>query len=86
MEISKGSQEPEIISKDVVIDLRGSALELECSVTVLRDGVAVYSAVAPAGTASIVIPGQTGSGVVVYQVVINEQDGWDVVEEFAADG
>ncbi len=86
LEISKGPREPEVITKDVVIDLRGSAQETECRVTVIRDGAQVYSQTVPQGTASVTVPGQTGTGIVKYSVIINDQDGWDVIEEFTAHG
>ena len=57
LQISKGPQEPEVITKDVVIDLRGSALEYDCFVTVSRDGTQVYAETVSAGTVSVTIPG-----------------------------
>ena len=73
-------------TKDVVIDLRNSALEGECRVSVSRDGVEIYAETVPQGTSSVTLSGQKGNGVVRYNVVINEQDGWEVVEEFTANG
>ena len=86
LEISKGPQKTEEITKDVVIDLRNSALEGECRVSVSRDGVEIYAETVPQGTSSVTLSGQKGNGVVRYNVVINEQDGWEVVEEFTANG
>ena len=86
LEISEGPKEPEEITKDVVIDLRGSAQEAECQVNVLRNDELVYSEMVSAGTESVTISDQTGIGSVKYTVIINEQDGWDVVEEFTIDG
>ena len=86
LEISKGPQEPEVITKDVVIDLRGSAKDAECRVVVSREGVQVYAQTVPMGTESITIVGQSGTGAVKYTVILNDQDGWDVIEEFIAHG
>ena len=86
LEVSKGSKPPEVITKDVVIDLRGSAQEQECHVIVRRGDEQVYNATVPKGTASVTIPGQSSLGLVKYTVIINEHDGWDVLEEFSANG
>ena len=91
LEVSKGPKEPEVteperITKNVVIDLRNSAKDGECRVVVYRDGAVVHSETVPKGTASITLYGQQGTGVVSYAVIINDHDGWDVLEEFSANG
>ncbi len=83
LKISKGKKD---IKKDVVIDLRGSAATAECKVTVTRDGKVVFEQRVPAGTQSITIPGQTGSGPQKYIVIIDELDGWDEWVTFGGNG
>ncbi len=85
LQVSKGPVEttpppttqPPEVTKDVVIDLRGSADQAEVNVTVTRDGVEVFSELVEMGTQSITIPAQTGRGTVIYQVVISMSDGWE---------
>ncbi len=78
LQVSKapGEETPTAVTKDVVINLGGSAAEAECKVTVTRDGQVVYSQTVEKGTESITLAEQTGLGSVYYEVVINDQDGW----------
>ena len=77
LEISEGPQETvSTVTKDVVIGLRGSTAAAECRVSVIRDGSVVFSGTVAQGVDSITVPGQTGSGTVYYEVVINDSDGW----------
>ena len=88
LEVSKGPQEtlPEIITKNIVIDLRNSARDAECRVAIYRDGAVIYSETVPQGTPSVTLSGQTGTGVVTYSIIINDQDGWEIMEDFSANG
>ena len=82
LEVSNGSNAP--VTKDVGIDLRGSALNYECRITIIRDNVVLYSGKVPKGTISVTLPNQTAVGSATYTVVINDSDGWEVVEKFTA--
>ena len=83
LEVSNGSLMP--ITKNVIIDLRGSATEFECRVSISRDNVVLYSGLVPKGTMTVILPEQTAVGSATYTVVINDVDGWDVVEKFSVD-
>ena len=65
------------MTKDVVIDLQGEADNDDIYVSVSRDGTAVYSQTVTKGTKTITLPGQTGTGTVVYSIVVNHSDGWE---------
>ena len=88
LEISSGPQntQPQEVTKDVTIDLRNSASSANCHVEVKRDGKTVYSENVTKGKNSVVVKNQTGLGTVVYEVIINGQDGWEVSEVFSANG
>ena len=88
IEISKGPAEtkPLEVSKDVVIDLRGSADGGDCKVSVTKDGSSVFEQTVPKGTKTITIAQQTGTGPQKYVVIINDQDGWDEWVDFTANG
>ncbi len=80
--ISKGKQET---TMDVVIDLQDSAKDTDCKVEVKRAGTVVYSETVKKGTASITLPGQTGTGKVQYDVIINDDYGWQEFVTFTTD-
>ena len=84
LEVSNGVMAP--VTKDVTLDLRGSALYNDCRVSVIRDGSVLYSGQVPKGAVSVTLPSQVGVGKVKYQIVVNEMDGWEVTEDFAANG
>ncbi len=86
LEVSNGKLAPKEVKKDVVIHLRNSARDNSCHVSILRDEVEIYSKTVAKGTETVTLPNQTGSGVVTYTVIINEHDGWEVQEEFTANG
>ena len=88
IEISKGPAEtkPHEVTKDVVIDLRGSADGGDCKVSVTKDGSSVFEQTVPKGTKTITIAQQTGTGPQKYVVIINDQDGWDEWVDFTANG
>ncbi len=71
------------VTKDVVINLRGSANDSECDVRVIRNNQVVFNQTVPMGTITITIPKQTGSGAQKYEVVIDDLDGFDHWEEFS---
>ena len=89
LEVSKGQEQtdpPETtvakVTKDVVIDLRNSAATAACQVTVTRDGKVVYSGTVAQGAESITIKNESGSGMVYYEVMINNSEGWIQKEIF----
>ena len=84
LEVSDGSQAP--VYKDVTIDLKNSAISNGCRITITRDNKQVYSGTVPKGTLEVTLPNQLGVGKVTYHIVVNEMDGWDVTEEFSANG
>ena len=84
LEVSDGSQAP--VYKDVTIDLKNSAISNGCRITITRDSKQVYSGTVPKGTLEVTLPNQLGVGKVTYHIVVNEMDGWDVTEEFSANG
>ncbi len=84
LEVSDGSKAP--VWKDVTIDLRNSAINNSCRLTITRDNKTVYSGTVPKGALAVTLPNQSGVGKVTYHIVINEMDGWDVTEEFSANG
>ena len=75
---------PATITKDVVIDLGGEADAADIHVSISRGNTEVYDQTVPKGTKTITIPGQTGSGTVVYNIVINHSDGWEVSVVFTS--
>ena len=84
LEVSNGSKAP--VTKDVTIDLRNSALFGECYVLIKTGNETVYKGTVPKGTMSVTLHNQTAAGEVKYEVIINETDGWEVTEVFAANG
>ena len=81
--LSEGKVEATI---DVVIDLQGSANETACNVVVKRQGVVVFAQDVPVGTVNITVPAQTGSGSEQYEVIINDDYGWNEMVTFTTDG
>ena len=84
LEVSNGSKAP--ITKDVTIDLKNSAVNNSCRISISRENKVVYSGSVPKGTLSVTLPGQVGVGKVTYSIIINDMDGWEVMEDFAANG
>ena len=72
---------PQAVTKDVVIDLQGEADQEDIRVSVSRDGREIYNQTVTKGTKTITISGQTGTGTVTYEIVVNDAEGWttDVV-------
>ena len=71
------------VTKDVLIGLRNSANAGPCEVVVKRDNKVVFSETVEQNTASITIPNQTGTGLVTYVVIIDDQDSFDHPEVFS---
>ena len=84
LEVSNGSKAP--VTRDVTIDLRNSALFGECHISISRDNTVVFSGRVPKGTVSVTLPNQTAVGTAKYTIIINETDGWDVMEVFTTNG
>ena len=76
LEVSSGQPEVVEITKDVEIGLRGSAIEGECLVVVTRNGEEVFRETVKKGTETITIKDQAGNGIVYYEVIIADSDGW----------
>ena len=88
LQVSTGPEDtkPAMITKDVVINLRGSAADMPCSVKVLRNNQVIFDETVAQGTTTITLKNQTGLGAVYYDVVIDEQDGWFEKVSFNANG
>ena len=84
LEVSNGSKAP--ATKNVTIHLRNSAMHGDCRLTIKNGEETVYAGTVPKGTISVILPDQTAVGSVTYKIIINETDGWDVVEVFTANG
>ncbi len=81
--VSLGSTETTQTPRDVPISLRGSADNDACNVVIRVGQKEVYNADVPKGTKDIVLKGQIGTGVVVYEVIIDDAEGWTVEEKFS---
>ena len=87
LEYSKGPADVPEVTKDVVINLRGSAAAGECQVTVKLGSNVVFNEKVPQGTESITIKNQKGTGSVFYEVMIGiGEDGWYEKVSFDAAG
>ena len=84
LQVSNGSKAP--VTKDVTLDLKGSAKLYSCRVEIKRDNRVLYSGTVPKGAVSVTLPNQTAVGFAVYHVTINEMDGWDETVSFSANG
>ena len=84
LEVSNGVMAP--VTKDVTIDLRGSALSNDCRISISRDGRVLYSGKVPKGTVSVTLPDQVGVISEKYEIVINDMDGWEITEDFTDNG
>ena len=84
LKVSKGPEptEPEKVTKDVTIDLKGYADNGACSVKVIYNTAEVYNQTVEQGTASITLSNQTGENIQKYTVIINDADSWDEWVEF----
>ena len=83
LEISKGKDDTPVVM-DVVLDLRGSAQKAACRVQIRRDGELIYDETVKKKTAAVTLKEQSGLGPVKYEIIINEQDGWEEWVDFGA--
>ena len=81
--VSLGPGGQSLVTRDVVINLRNSAVEDSCFVRVTRNGVEVFNQEVAKGTLSITVPNQSGQGAQKYVVEIDELDSFDHWEEFS---
>ena len=65
------------VTKNVVIDLQGEADTEDIHVSISRGGTVVYDQDVPKGTKTITLSNQTGTGTMVYSIVINRAEGWE---------
>ena len=75
---------PTEVTKNVTFALGESTAGGESTVRITRGETVVYDATVPQGTQSVTVENQIGSGVVTYFVIINDQDGWEVQENFTS--
>ena len=82
------SEGPQTVVKNVVIDLQGKVEAEGSLVTVVREGVEVYTGVIDPDDPTITLTGQIGSGTVIYEVYINSSENPVFTEEvpFTTDG
>ena len=76
LEVSKGAEAVQEVTKTVVIDLKGSAEAGECQVVIKLGDKVIYDEIVPQGTANIILENQKGSGNLFYEVIIDNSDGW----------
>ena len=69
LEVSSGPKKE--VTKNVTLPLGDAAKDADCAVVVKRDGQEVFNATVAAGTESVVIPGQTGIGEILFEIYIN---------------
>ncbi len=74
--VSKGPASAPTVTKDVVLDLKGAANEGSCRVQVKCGNAVVFDETVEQGTASVTIKDQTGSGLVYYEVIIEDMEAW----------
>ena len=73
--VSKGPAGQPQVTKNVVINLRGSTAAGECLVVITRDGNEVYRGTVAQGVDQVTLKDQVGSGTVYYEVIIADE-GW----------
>ena len=73
--VSKGPAGQPQVTKNVVINLRGSTAAGECLVVITRDGNEVYRGTVAQGVDQVTLKDQMGSGTVYYEVIIADE-GW----------
>lgn len=81
--VSLGTTPTQDVTKNVVIDLKGMAKNEPCEVRITRNNQVVFDQTVPAGTASVTLENQTGSGRQTYMIVIDDMDGWMHEEVFS---
>ena len=60
-----------------MINLQGQADAEDTHVSIVRDGAEIYEQTVPKGTKTVTLSGQTGTGTVVYSIVVNRAEGWE---------
>ena len=70
------------VTMDVEINVGNYTQTSSCKVTVKRDGQIVFSGEVPQGVAVLVVDEQTGSGLVVYEVTVNDTETWNETVDF----
>ena len=80
LEVSMGPGQG--VTRNIVIDLRGSADASDCHVKVMVGNNVVFNETVAKGTKTITLENQTYSGTVEYTVMIDDQDGFVQTEEF----
>ena len=83
LEVSKGSGSTPDVIKDVVIELGDSTLTSDCSVKIMRGSEIVFEGIVPKGQQNVTLKNQSGTGKVIYHVIIAEE-GKDVEVNFDA--
>ncbi len=83
LEISKGPQQPEVITKTVTIDLQDKLSEAAANVTVTCNGVAVFNGNVAKETKNITIENQKGFGTLNYYVDVEGIGSWVQPVEFS---
>ena len=81
--VSLGALQPQEVTKNVVIDLKGMANEAECEVRITRNNKVIFEKTVSVGTASVTLENQTGSGKQTYMIIIDDMDGWMHEEDFS---
>ena len=74
--VSIGKTETPVVTKDVVIKLRGNTTDGADNLTVSRDGNVVFSGEILQNVDEITLDRQSGSGTVEYEVVFENGDTW----------
>ena len=89
LEVSKGPEpteppetDPPVITKDVVISLRGYTGAKSCQVSVFLNGTQIYDQTVQAGVEAITLSGQTGNGAQKYVIVIDGTESWEEWVDF----
>ena len=59
------------------------AKDQACEVRISRNNQVVFDKTVPAGTTSVTLENQTGSGRQTYMIIIDDMDGWMHEEVFS---
>ena len=81
--VSLGPNVPQEVTKTVVIDLKGAANDGPVQVRITCNDQVVFEAEVPMGTENITLENQTGTGKVIYTILIGEGEGWTQEEDFS---
>ena len=78
--VSAGAHIGKTVCQNAVAGHKGIVRALQHGdviVSISRDGVQIYHQTVAKGTKSITLSGQSGSGTVLYNVVIDNAEGWE---------